>query len=58
MQDSRELIEQAIAGTPVKDKKNPFEVVRVVRSFDPCLACAIHLHDNKKKELIRVNVMT
>jgi hydrogenase large subunit len=35
-------IEQAIEGTKVKDKNNPFEIVRIVRSFDPCLACAIH----------------
>jgi len=35
-------IEQAIIGTKVKDKDNPFEIVRIVRSFDPCLACAIH----------------
>ena len=36
-------IEQALIGTPVKDKDNPFEVVRIVRSFDPCLACAVHV---------------
>lgn len=35
-------IEQAIEGTKIKDKNNPFEIVRIVRSFDPCLACAIH----------------
>ncbi len=36
-------MEQALIGTPVADPKNPVEIVRVVRSFDPCLACAIHL---------------
>jgi len=35
-------IEQAITGTRVKDKSNPFEIVRIVRSFDPCIACAVH----------------
>ena len=35
-------MEQAIIGTRIKDKSNPFEIVRIVRSFDPCLACAIH----------------
>jgi len=35
-------IEQAIIGTRVKDKSNPFEIVRIVRSFDPCIACAVH----------------
>ncbi len=28
-------IEQALVRTPVKDIKNPFNVVRVIRSFDP-----------------------
>jgi hydrogenase large subunit len=36
-------MEQALLGTPVKDPENPFEIVRIVRSFDPCLACAIHV---------------
>jgi hydrogenase large subunit len=35
-------MEQAIIGTKIRDKDNPFEIVRIVRSFDPCLACAIH----------------
>ncbi|MBU2567998.1 MAG: nickel-dependent hydrogenase large subunit [Elusimicrobia bacterium] len=42
-------IEQAIIGTKIRDEasffKNPFEIVRIVRSFDPCLACAVHLID-------------
>jgi len=36
-------IEQAIIGTKVRDEANPFEIVRIVRSFDPCLACAVHV---------------
>lgn len=35
-------VEQALVGAPVPDRENPLEVARVVRSFDPCLACAIH----------------
>ncbi|MBI5573919.1 MAG: nickel-dependent hydrogenase large subunit [Elusimicrobia bacterium] len=38
-------IEQAIIGTKIKDENNPFEIVRIIRSFDPCLACAVHLVD-------------
>jgi hydrogenase large subunit len=44
-------IEQAIIGTKVKDKDNPFEIVRIVRAFDPCLACAVHLLDARKNDL-------
>ena len=35
-------IEQALVGTPVADPASPVETVRVVRSFDPCLSCAVH----------------
>lgn len=38
-------VEQALIGTPVPDPENPLNVVRVVRSFDPCLACAVHVLD-------------
>ncbi len=43
--------EQAMEGTRVKDEKNPFELVRIVRSFDPCLACAIHVINPKGTEM-------
>lgn len=36
-------VEQALIDTPVADADNPIEVVRVVRSFDPCIACAVHV---------------
>ena len=35
-------VEQALIGTEVLDKDNPIEATRVVRSFDPCIACAVH----------------
>ena len=35
-------LEQALIGTKVQDPENPYELVRIVRSFDPCLACSIH----------------
>jgi Ni,Fe-hydrogenase I large subunit len=35
-------IEQALAGTPVRDAENPVELGHVVRSFDPCLVCTVH----------------
>ncbi len=41
-------VEQALIGTPVADPDNPIEPCRVVRSFDPCLACAIHILDTDK----------
>jgi hydrogenase large subunit len=35
--------EEALLGTPVKDEENPVELGHVVRSFDPCLVCAVHM---------------
>ena len=49
--DQPGAIEQAIIGTKVKDKDNPFELVRIVRAFDPCLACAVHLLDVRGSKL-------
>ena len=49
-------IEQAIEGTKIKDEGNPFEIVRIVRSFDPCLACAVHLITPKRTELGKFQV--
>ena len=44
-------IEQALIGTRLKDEANPFEVVRIVRAFDPCLACSVHLITPKGRTL-------
>ncbi len=35
--------EQALIGTPIADIDNPVEAGHVVRSFDPCLVCAVHV---------------
>lgn len=50
-------VEQALIGCPVADVKNPIEPCRVVRSFDPCIACAVHVVDTDKKELAKFRVM-
>jgi hydrogenase large subunit len=44
-------VEQALTGTKIRDENNPFEIVRIVRSFDPCLACAVHLLTPKGRSL-------
>ncbi len=43
--------EESLIGAPVPDPDNPINVVRIIRSFDPCLACAIHLIDPKTNEI-------
>jgi hydrogenase large subunit len=36
-------VEEALVGTSITDEENPLEIVRIIRSFDPCIACAVHL---------------
>jgi hydrogenase large subunit len=42
---TRGPMETALAGTPVADPTRPLEVLRVVHSFNPCPACAVHAFD-------------
>lgn len=43
--------EQALIGIPCPDPDNPLNIVRVIRSFDPCLGCAIHLIHPQSNQL-------
>ncbi|MGH4139933.1 nickel-dependent hydrogenase large subunit [Clostridium sp.] len=36
-------LENALIGTHIEDMKNPVEIGRIVRSFDPCVSCATHV---------------
>lgn len=49
--------EAALKDTPVHDPTQPLEILRTVHSFDPCLACAVHLYDPDGKHLSKVNVL-
>lgn len=42
-------VEEALIGTPIADPKNPLEAARVVRSFDPCIACAVHIVEGDRE---------
>jgi hydrogenase large subunit len=42
----RSAYEAALIGTPVHDPKQPLEIIRTIHSFDPCLACAVHLYED------------
>jgi Ni,Fe-hydrogenase I large subunit len=41
----RGAYEAALLKTPVADPERPLEILRTVHSFDPCLACAVHVVD-------------
>jgi len=44
-QGKRSAFEESLIGTPVANPKVPLEVLRTIHSFDPCLACAVHVYD-------------
>ena len=49
--------EASLVGNPVADPELPLEVIRTVHSFDPCLACAIHMVDPRGGEIVRVKAL-
>lgn len=51
----RGTVEQALIGTYIEDEENPVALGRIVRTFDPCVSCATHVHySNKKSKVIQV----
>jgi [NiFe] hydrogenase large subunit len=47
----RSSFEESLIGTPVADPKRPLEVLRTIHSFDPCLACSVHVIDPVTNEV-------
>jgi hydrogenase large subunit len=54
--DQLSAYESALIGTPIADPKNPVEILRTIHSFDPCLACAVHLYDEHGKNVSHIEV--
>ncbi len=52
----RSSYEEALIGTPVAKDGEPLEVIRTIHSFDPCLACAVHLYDPDGNHIHQVTV--
>jgi hydrogenase large subunit len=51
----RSAFEQSLIGTPVANLEQPVEILRTIHSFDPCLACAVHLYDPQGRHLHQVS---
>ncbi len=50
-------VEEALIGTPVADPKKPLEILRTVHSFDPCIACAVHVIDPESNQVYEIKVV-
>jgi len=55
---NRGAYEQALLGTPVAKPDQPLEILRTVHSFDPCMACGVHVVDAAGHEVTRLRVGT
>ena len=49
--------EAALLNNPIADTQHPLEVLRTVHSFDPCMACAVHMFDPSGNKVARVKVL-
>ena len=50
-------VEEALIGTPIADPKKPLEVLRTVHSFDPCIACAVHVIDPDSNQVYKIKAL-
>jgi Ni,Fe-hydrogenase I large subunit len=50
----RGAYEAALIKTPIADPERPVEILRTVHSFDPCLACAVHVVDARGRRVTQV----
>jgi len=49
--------EAALVGHKLHDPKQPIEILRTIHSFDPCIACAVHVTDPNGEELVKVKAL-
>ncbi|AII14819.1 [NiFe] hydrogenase, large subunit [Campylobacter iguaniorum] len=48
--------EACLVGMKIADLKQPLEIIRKIHSYDPCIACAVHVMDTKGNELSKYKV--
>jgi len=49
--------EASLVGNPIADPERPLEVLRTIHSFDPCIACAVHMLNPEGREMVKIKVM-
>jgi len=49
--------EASLTDTPMANAEQPLEILRTVHSFDPCIACAVHLYDPEGKHINQVKIL-
>lgn len=49
-------VEEALVGTPIADPKRPVEILRTVHSYDPCIACGVHVIDPESNQVYKFDL--
>lgn len=49
--------ESSLIDTPVANEQQPLEILRTIHSFDPCMACSVHLYDEEGTTISRVSIV-
>ena len=57
LKGQRSSYEASLLNTPVADPNKPLEILRTIHSFDPCIACAVHLYDPKGKQINQISII-
>lgn len=50
-------VEEALMGTPIADAERPVEILRTVHSYDPCIACGVHVIDAKTNKVRKFKIL-
>ncbi|MFZ0592811.1 MAG: nickel-dependent hydrogenase large subunit, partial [Bryobacteraceae bacterium] len=53
----RGAYELSLLKTPVADPERPLEILRTIHSFDPCLACAVHVIDGRGRSIMKCRMV-
>jgi len=48
--------EASLVGHDLVDPEQPIEILRTIHSFDPCLACAVHVADKDGKKSVEIKI--
>ncbi|MCB2217634.1 nickel-dependent hydrogenase large subunit [Desulfofustis glycolicus] len=56
-QDQLGPYEASLLANPIADPERPLEVLRTIHSFDPCIACAVHMLDPEGREVMKVKAL-
>jgi hydrogenase large subunit len=48
--------EASLLGTPLAEAEQPLEILRTIHSFDPCMACGVHIVDANGQKLTQIHL--